>query len=58
MPPLPLPDEMMKKLSIHVLEKQFPPPYVHRAIAIKQANERGDPQNTKKVQQMLNRYCN
>lgn len=42
MPPLPLPDEMLRKISIYILEERFPPPCAHWRIAVKRAGERGD----------------
>lgn len=58
MPALPLPDEMLKKISMYILEEQFPPPCVHWKIAVKRATERGDPDHAQKDQNMLDRFCN
>ena len=58
MPPMPLPDEMLKKISIYFLEEQFPPPCAHWKIAVKRAIERGDPDHAKKDQNMFNRFVN
>jgi len=57
MPPLPLPDEMLEKISSYILEEQFSPPCAHWKIAVKRANERGDPEHAQKDQNMLNRFC-
>ena len=58
MPPLPLPDELLKKISTYILEEQFPPPCAHWAIAVKRATEKGDLEHAKKDQRMLDRFCN
>jgi hypothetical protein len=57
MPPLPLPDVMLEKISTYILEEKFPPPCDHWTIAIKKANERGDPEHAKKDQANFDRYC-
>lgn len=57
MPPLPLPDVMLQKISTYIQEEKFPPPCEHWAIAVKRAVAKGDPEHAKKDQQMLNRYC-
>lgn len=57
MPPLPLPDAMLAKISTYILEEKFPPPCAHWAIAVKRAIAKGDPEHAKKDQQMLDRYC-
>ena len=57
MPPLPLPDELLKKIATYILEEQFPPPCAHWTIAVKRATERGDLEHAKKDQGMLNRFC-
>jgi hypothetical protein len=57
MPPLPLPDDMLKKISTYILEEQFPPPCAHWAIAAKRAKEKGDIEHAKKDQRMLDRFC-
>ena len=58
MPPLPLPDDMLKKIAFYILEEPFPPPCAHWKIAVKRATERGDPEHAQKDQNMLNRFCN
>ena len=58
MPPLPLPDELLKKIATYIQEEKFPPPCAHWAIAVKRATERGDLEHAKKDQGMLNRFCN
>jgi len=57
MPPLPLPDEMLRKISRYILEEQFPPPCEHWKIAVKRASSRGDSEHARKDQNMLNRFC-
>ena len=57
MPPLPLPDEMLKKISTYILEEQFPPPCAHWAIVVKRFKEKGDMEHAKKDQGMLDRFC-
>ncbi|MCW8826911.1 MAG: cytochrome C [Gammaproteobacteria bacterium] len=57
MPPLPLPDEMLSKISTYIQEESFPPPCAHWRIAVKRATERGDAEHALKDQQMLNRFC-
>lgn len=58
MPPMPLPDEMLNKISTYILEEQFPPPCAHWKIAVKRAKEKGDQYHAQKDQNMLNRFCN
>lgn len=58
MPPMPLPDAMLKKIATYILQEKFPPPCTHWKIAIKRALEKGDPEHAKKDQNMLNRFCN
>ena len=57
MPPLPLPDEMLDKISTYIQEEKFLPPCAHWKIAVKRATERGHPENAQKEQSMLNRFC-
>ena len=57
MPPLPLPDEMLEKISVYILEEEFPPPCAHWAIAVKLATKKGDMEHAKKDQRMLDRFC-
>ena len=57
MPPLPLPDEMLRKISTYILEEQFPPPCLHWEVAVKRAIERGDQTHAKKDRNMLKRFC-
>jgi len=58
MPPLPLPDDMLKKIATYILEESFPPPCAHWAIAVKRAEVKGDLEHAKKDQRMLDRFCN
>ena len=57
MPAMPLPDDMLEKISTYILEEQFPPPCTHWRIAVKRAKERGDSEHAQKDQNMLDRYC-
>ena len=58
MPPLPLPDELLKKIATYILEEQFPPPCAHWVIAVKKSTERGDVEHANKEQGMIDRFCN
>jgi len=57
MPPMPLPDEMLKKIATYILEEQFPPPCEHWRIAVKRAEKKGDIEHAKKDQNQLKRFC-
>ncbi|RLA01365.1 MAG: cytochrome C [Gammaproteobacteria bacterium] len=57
MPPMPLPDEMLRQIATYIFEEQFPPPCEHWRIAVKRAEEKGDKQHAKKDQNQLNRFC-
>ena len=58
MPPMPLPDDMLKNIATYILEEQFPPPCEHWRIAVKRAEQKGDMEHAKKDQNMLKRFCN
>ena len=58
MPPMPLPDEMLTKISTYILEEQFPPPCDHWRIAVKRAKAKGDISHAKQDQRQLDRFCN
>jgi len=58
MPPMPLPDDMLKKIATYILEEQFPPPCEHWRIAIKRAEKKGDPAHAKRDRKQLKRFCN
>jgi cytochrome c2 len=58
MPALPLPDAMLKNISIYILEEKFPPPCAHWAIGVKLATQKGDMEHAKKDQRRLDRFCN
>jgi len=58
MPPLPLPDDMLKKISAYIYEESFSPPCAHWAIAAKRAREKGDEEHAARDQRMLDRFCN
>lgn len=57
MPPMPLPDEILKKIATYILEEEFPPPCEHWRIAVKRAGEKGDLEHAKKDQNQLNKFC-
>lgn len=57
MPPLPLPDEMLKKIATYILEEEFPPPCAHWEIAVKRAESKGDLQHAEKDRRQLERFC-
>lgn len=57
MPPMPLPDEMLKKIASYIAEERFPPPCDHWEIAVKRAERKGDQEHAKKDRMMLKRFC-
>ena len=57
MPPMPLPDEMLRNIATYILEENFPPPCDHWEIAISRAEKKGDMEHALKDQKMFNRYC-
>jgi len=57
MPPLPLPDEMLKKIAAYILEENFPPPCTHWEFAVKRATEQGDMAHAKKDQKKFDKFC-
>jgi len=57
MPPMPLPDEMLRKIAVYLWEETFPPPCEHWKIAIKRAEKKGDIEHAEKDQMMLERFC-
>jgi len=57
MPPLPLPDDMLKKIATYILEEDFPPPCDHWQIAVKRARKKGDVSHAQKDQRQFNRFC-
>lgn len=58
MPPLPLPDEILKKIAIYIYEEDFPPPCAHWKIAVARAAQGGDLVHAEKDRRMLERFCN
>ena len=58
MPPMPLPDEMLRNISTYILEENFPPPCDHWRIAVKRAEKSGDMEHAEKDRRMLKRFCN
>ena len=57
MPPLPLPDEMLKKIAFYILEESFEAPCEHWEIAVKRAMKKGDLEHAEKDKSMLKRFC-
>jgi len=57
MPPMPLPDEMLRKIAVYLWEETFPPPCEHWKIAVKRAEKKGDIEHAEKDQMMLERFC-
>ena len=55
--PLPLPDEMLKKIAVYILEETFPPPCNHWKIAAKRAESRGDAEHAIKDRNRFDRFC-
>jgi hypothetical protein len=58
MPPMPLPDEFLRKIVTYIQEKQFPPPCDHWQMAVKNAKEKGDMEHARKDLRQLKRFCN
>jgi len=58
MPPMPLPDELLRKISTYILEEQFPPPCDHWEMAVNKAREKGDMEHAQKDLRQLQRFCN
>lgn len=57
MPPLPLPDEMLRKIVSYIYEETFAPPCKHWEIAIRRANEQGDAEHAQKNRRNYDRLC-
>jgi len=57
MPPMPLPDEMLRKIATYILEENFPPPCDHWKIAITRAEKKGDMEHARKDQKMHKMFC-
>ena len=57
MPPMPLPDDLLKKIATYILEEQFPPPCDHWRIAADRARAKGDLEHAAKDLRQLNRFC-
>mgnify|MGYP001815939076 CR=1 FL=1 len=58
MPPMPLPDDLLKKIATYILEEQFPPPCDHWRIAAERAKAKGDLEHAAKDLRQLKRFCN
>lgn len=58
MPPMPLPDDLLKKIATYIAEEQFPPPCDHWRIAVDRAREKGDMEHAAKDMRQLKRFCN
>ncbi|GAB4344281.1 MAG: hypothetical protein Kow006_00030 [Gammaproteobacteria bacterium] len=57
MPPMPLPDDLLKQIVTYIWEERFPPPCDHWRVAVKRAEERGDAEHAAKDRRQLQRYC-
>ena len=57
MPPMPLPDDLLRKIASYILEEQFPPPCDHWRIAVERATARGDAEHAAKDMRQLKRFC-
>jgi len=57
MPPMPLPDEVLRKIATYILEENFPPPCDHWQIAITRAEEKEDMEHVQKDRKMYKRFC-
>ncbi len=58
MPPMPLPDEFLRKIVTYIQEEQFPPPCDHWLMAVNNAKEKGDMEHAEKDARQLKRFCN
>ena len=57
MPPMPLPDVVLRKIATYILEENFSPPCDHWQIAITRAEKTGDMGHARKDRKMHNRFC-
>ncbi len=57
MPPMPLPEKVLRKIATYILEAEFPPPCTHWKIAVQRAEAKGDVDHAQKDQMMLERFC-
>ncbi|MFK5894691.1 MAG: hypothetical protein QM504_15840 [Pseudomonadota bacterium] len=57
MPPMPLPDSILKQIATYILEETFPPPCEHWKIAVQRATKNDDLEHAQKDQRMLQRFC-
>ena len=58
MPPMPLPDDILNKISTYIFEEKFPPPCEHWKLTAKSAIKEGDAAHASKVKRQLKRFCN
>lgn len=58
MPAMPLPDDILTKISTYILEEDFPPPCEHWRIGARIAEEKGDLEHAEKDRRQLERFCN
>ena len=58
MPAMPLPDDMLNKISTYIFEEEFPPPCKHWKITVESAVIEGDLEHAEKVERQLKRFCN
>ena len=57
MPPMPLPDVVLRKIATYILEEKFSPPCDHWQMAITRAEKMGDMEHAQKHRKMYNRFC-
>lgn len=57
MSPMPLPDNMLKKIATYILEEEFPPPCDYWKNALARAKNMGDMEQTRWYQRMHRRSC-
>lgn len=57
MPPLPLPDDMLRKVATYIFDESYDPPCTHWKHAIDRARETGDLEHVQKDQRQLDRFC-
>ena len=57
MPAMPLPDDMLNKISTYIFEENFPPPCEHWKITLDSAVNEGDMEHAEKIERQLKRLC-
>ena len=58
MPAMPLPDAILKKIALYILEEKFTPPCDHWRITLKRSQTNGDMEHAKRDEKKLQRFCN